>query len=277
MPELHVIKAHAYGNDFLYVPHADAVTASTDLPALARRLCERHTGLGADGLILYTQTVDGATMQLLNADGSAAEVSGNGVRGLAALVARTWLAAQGSEALVGQTVVIATDAGRKLLTLVEADSGHRFQFRADMGAPRDLRSVTLDVAGERIEAVQLSMGNPQLVLFAALDAERLTRLGAALQTHAVCPEGTNFEMADVVSVQEVQILIYERGVGPTSSSGTGSCAAAVAAAAFRGAARDLEVYAPGGAQRVEWHDDTVYLTGWAEVLFEGTYFMSPTP
>ncbi|MPZ19583.1 MAG: diaminopimelate epimerase [Luteitalea sp.] len=276
MLDLHVTKAHAYGNDFLYVPHAAALTACPDLPALARRLCDRHTGLGADGLILYTRTADGAAMRLLNADGSAAEVSGNGVRGLAALIARTWLAAQDVGALTGRTVAIGTDAGRKLLTLVQVDSEHRFLFRADMGTPQELRTITLDVAGERIEAVQLSMGNPQLVLLAKLDVDRLVRLGAALQSHPACPGGTNFEMVDVVSHQEVQILIYERGVGPTSSSGTGSCAAAVAAATSGGTARDLQVSAPGGAQRVEWRDDTVYLTGWADVLFEGTWFTRRT-
>ena len=85
------------------------------------------------------------------------------------------------------------------------------------------------------------------------------------------PEGTNVEFADVEGPDRVRILIWERGVGPTSSSGTGSCAALVAAAAFGGAARDADVIAPGGAQRVEWRDDSVYLTGWAEVLCEGEW------
>ncbi|MPY88119.1 MAG: diaminopimelate epimerase [Luteitalea sp.] len=273
MAKLHVIKAHAYGNDFLYVPRADALTACPDPAALARRLCDRHTGVGADGLILYAHTSEGAAMRLLNADGSAAEVSGNGVRGLAAVVARAWLDAREIETPTGRTIAIATDAGRKLLELMQADSSHWFLFRADMGAPRDLRMVTLDVAGERIEVAQLSMGNPQVVLLAPLDPERLIRLGTALQSHPACPEGTNFEIAEVESPRQVRILIYERGVGPTSSSGTGSCAAAVAAAAFSSGARDLQVDAPGGAQRVEWRDGTVYLTGWVEVLFEGTWLM----
>ena len=85
------------------------------------------------------------------------------------------------------------------------------------------------------------------------------------------PAGTNIEFAEVESAQVVRILIWERGVGPTSSSGTGSCAALVAAAAFGGAARQADVIAPGGAQRVEWLDDSVYLTGWAEILFDGEW------
>ena len=99
----------------------------------------------------------------------------------------------------------------------------------------------------------------------------MLRVGAALQHHPAFPDAVNLELAHVVSPGEVEILIYERGVGPTHSSGTGSCAAAVAAAAYGGAARVVDVVAPGGRQHVEWLDDGVYLTGWAEVLCEGTW------
>jgi len=101
--------------------------------------------------------------------------------------------------------------------------------------------------------------------------ERFRRLGASLERHPMFREGANVEFAEVEARESVRILIWERGVGPTSSSGTGSCAALVAAAAFGGAARDADVIAPGGTQRVEWLDDNVYLTGWAEVLAEGEW------
>ena len=120
--------------------------------------------------------------------------------------------------------------------------------------------------------VTLWMGNPQAVwLVDTLDTREMLRVGAALQQHPAFPDAVNLELARVVSPGEVEILIYERGVGPTHSSGTGSCAAAVAAGAYGGAARALDVVAPGGRQRVEWRDDGVYLTGWAEVLCEGTW------
>ena len=132
--------------------------------------------------------------------------------------------------------------------------------------------LPLDVAGEPIDPVVLDMGNPQCVLLGPLpDEPRFRRLGAALERHAMFPEGTNVEFAHVEAPDRVRILIWERGVGPTSSSGTGSCAALVAAASFGGAARDADVVAPGGAQRVEWRADSVYLTGWAEVLVEGEW------
>ena len=118
----------------------------------------------------------------------------------------------------------------------------------------------------------MNIGNPQCVVLGPLpDEERFRRLGAALERHQMFREGTNVEFAAVETPASVRILIWERGVGPTSSSGTGSCAALVAAAAFGGAARDAEVIAPGGAQRVEWRDDSVYLTGWAEVICEGEW------
>jgi diaminopimelate epimerase len=118
----------------------------------------------------------------------------------------------------------------------------------------------------------MDFGNPQTVLLGPLpDRERFARLGSALEHHQMFPAGTNIEFAQVEASQLVRILIWERGVGPTLSSGTGSCAALVAAAAFGGAARQAEIIAPGGAQRVEWLDDNVYLTGWAEVLFDGDW------
>jgi diaminopimelate epimerase len=118
----------------------------------------------------------------------------------------------------------------------------------------------------------MTFGNPQCVILGPLpDEARFARLGPALERHEMFPERTNVEFAHVDSPGAVRILIWERGVGPTLSSGTGSCAALISAAAFGGAARDADVIAPGGRQRVEWHEDSVYLTGWAEVLFDGTW------
>jgi diaminopimelate epimerase len=262
-------KAHAYGNDFLYVE--ESLVRDVELVSLAQAMCERHTGIGADGLIVYGRNADGATMRLLNADGSRAEVSGNGLRGLAALL----LQGDGRDSAI---VTIRTDAGPKRLTRI-ARAGSRQTFRARMGAPADVREVSLMAGGETVTAVTLNMGNPQCVLLGALpDEERFGRLGAALEHHALFPEGTNIEFAHVESPERVKILIWERGCGPTQSSGTGSCAAAVAAAAYGGAVRDLEVVAPGGPQRVEWLNEGVYLTGWAELVCDGTWRRSlPAP
>jgi diaminopimelate epimerase len=255
-------KAHAYGNDFLYIRAGDVEKRALD--ALAREVCDRHTGIGADGLILYAPTPDGATMRLLNADGSRAEVSGNGVRALAALLLRDDDRREAS-------VVIHTEAGDKALTRTARDASHH-TFRAAMGLPRALRQTSVTVAGESLQLCVMDFGNPQCIVLGPLpDDDRFSRLGAALEQHALFPKGTNVEFAVVESREVVRIRIWERGVGPTLSSGTGSCASLVAAASFGGAARDAQVVAPGGAQRVEWRDDSVYLTGWAEVLFDGMW------
>lgn len=257
-----VAKAHAYGNDFVFVP-LDA--AASDLAALARTLCDRHRGVGGDGLILYSLRPCGATMRLLNADGSPSELSGNGLRCLAALVARAQALAPGA------TVTVDTDAGVKTLELLD-NAGERYTFRAALGPPADIRQIEIPVLGQTLTASVLWMGNPQCVVLGPLpDEDYFNRFGPALATHSMFPAGTNVEFASVEAPDRVRILIWERGVGPTHASGTGASASAVAAAAHGGAARSSDVIAPGGTQRVEWRDDGVHLTGWAEVLFEGTW------
>lgn len=259
---LDVVKAHAYGNDFLL---ADAgAVRDRDVRALARALCERQTGVGADGLILHSPEPGGAAMRLLNADGSRSEVSGNGVRCLAA-----WLVETG-QVTGAAPVIIRTEAGEKRLELVRRE-GRRLTFRAAMGPPADVAQRRLAVGGTELAVVTLRVGNPQCVLLGEASEARLQQFGLALATHPVFPEGTNVELAAVESPLRVRILIWERGVGPTRASGTGACAAAVAAAAFGGAGRDVEVVSPGGAQRVEWRDEGLYLTGWAEVIMEGRW------
>jgi diaminopimelate epimerase len=265
---LRFTKAHAYGNDFIYV-RTDAVEGAP-LDALARELCDRHTGIGADGLVVFEPTSDGASMRLFNADGSRAEVSGNGVRALGAILMRPG-EAPGPEV---DGVTIHTEAGPKRLTRTGGSSlnGARQTFRTAMGLPRDLRQAQITAGGEALRIAVMDFGNPQAVLLGPLpDRERFARLGSTLEHHQMFPAGTNIEFAQVEGPQSIRILIWERGVGPTFSSGTGSCAALVAAAAFGSASREADVIAPGGAQRVEWRDDSVYLTGWVEILFDGEW------
>jgi diaminopimelate epimerase len=267
MPGLTFWKAHAYGNDFLYARADDVESHHLDPAALAVRMCARHTGIGGDGLIVFARTAGPTRMRLFNADGSASEMSGNGVRGLAALVAEE----DGTP--MGGVVTVATDAGTKTLTLLASEGEHRLVFRADMGRVTDLRPLTVRIGEDVLTGAAMRVGNPQ---FVALDRElseaRLHRIGPPLQRHAEFPEAVNVELAVVEAPDRVRILIWERGVGPTESSGTGSCASGVAAAAFGGANRELDVIAPGGTQRVEWsQDDSVFLTGWAELIVEGTW------
>ena len=259
------VKGHAYGNDFLLANHDEFPDAA--LGALARAMCHRHHGIGADGLIAYRRTAAGASMLLRNADGSRAEVSGNGVRCLAAWLVET------AGAGAGQRVVVETEGGAKTLTLLAA-AAPRYTFRTQMGQPLDLHEEQIDVGAEPVRVVLLSVGNPQCIVLVDSfeDAERrFEHLGPRLATHARFPDGANVELAVVERPDRLRILIWERGVGPTSASGTGACAAAVAAAAFGGAARDVAVVSPGGSQRVEWGPEGILLTGWAELVCRGVW------
>jgi diaminopimelate epimerase len=257
---LGLVKAHAYGNDFLLVAAADVDTLP-DLARLARQVCDRHRGIGADGLMIVAENAAGAATRLLNADGSPSELSGNGVRCVGA-----WLARE-RQLQPGATLTIGTGAGPKALELASIDpEGCRFTFRAAMGRAEAVREERLEVEGETITAVVLRVGNPQCVVFGEVSEARLQTLAARLAVHAFFPGGTNVELAMVEDPSRVRILIWERGVGPTEASGTGACAAAVAAAAFAGASRIVDVVAPGGTQRVELTDDGIYLTGWAEII-----------
>ncbi len=257
-----LIKAHALGNDFLLVP-AEAVAGPADRPPFVRAVCDRHRGIGADGVIFYTLTPRGAAMELLNADGSYSEVSGNGVRCLGALLAS-------GAARLDRDLEIDTDAGVKRLALLERN-GSCYTFRTFMGAPTQIDRVTLEVAGEHLRVVTLRVGNPQCVLLGDVTEARLYSTAAALAVHAHFPDGTNVELAQVETPGLVRILIWERGVGPTEASGTGACAAAVAAHRYGGASRDVQVTSPGGTQRVEWLEDGLYLTGWAQMVAEATW------
>ena len=256
-----IVKGHAYGNDFLLARESDV--EGVDLPDLARAMCSRHEGIGADGLLIYALERSAVRMRLFNADGSSSEVSGNGIRCLAALVVR--------ERPGTSRITIDTPAGQKILELQDTH-GDALTFRAFMGIPQNIRQIEFETAGEKVRAVALSVGNPQCVLLDdPLLESRLHALGPAIEHHALFPKRTNVSFADVESPHRVKILIWERGVGPTQASGTGACGAAVAAAAYGGASRDVEVISPGGSQRVEWRDDGLYLTGWAKLVFEGQW------
>ena len=267
MRTLPIVKAHAYGNDFLLLAKEDA---SADIRALAKLLCDRHRGLGGDGLILYGFNKQTVSMTLFNADGSSSELSGNGLRCLAAFVLRGGFLEGGKSESV---VTVVTDAGTKSLELLKKE-GNKYYFRASLGLPKNVRQIEISVLNRSILATVLSVGNPQCVVLGPLpDKETFNALAPALSTQQEFPAGTNVEFAEVEDPGRVRILIWERGVGPTSSSGTGAAASAVAAVLYGGAKRTVDVVAPGGTQNVEWHDDGIYLSGWAEVTFEGSYLI----
>jgi diaminopimelate epimerase len=247
------VKAHACGNDFLIV---DEQFAGQDRAEMARRLCSRHTGVGADGVEWVQAGPEGVRAILTNADGSIAEISGNGTR----CVAAWWVAEHGT----GE-VRVETGAGVKICRILSRN-GRMFQVETAMGEPQIDTLTVRDLTGVRV-----SIGNPHFVLFVDSFPKNWEKTGAQLSVNSAFPEGTNVEFVRIVDAESIEFRIYERGAGPTLSSGTGSCASAAAAMATRGLPRDLRVMAPGGEQRVRW-DGELYLTGPAEIIAEGGAF-----
>jgi diaminopimelate epimerase len=264
-------KAHACGNDFLIV--TEEAAAQTDRAELTRRLCARNTGVGADGIEFFSWTGPrSGRIRLHNADGSIAEISGNGTRCVAA-----WMA----EALAsppGDTLEISTDAGLRVCRVngINRAAGFTVEITTDMGIPAiALRTVTL-ADGTEIEGTEVSTGNPHFVI--AVDNEMFDVAGRAWQivgaqicAHTDFPHQTNVEFLRVLTPSEIEIRIFERGVGPTLSSGTGTSASATAALALHGCKSPLKVVAPGGPQTVAWGGpgSELQLTGPAALIARG--------
>lgn len=263
------VKAHACGNDFLVVEGKP----SESLSSLAVRLCARNTGVGADGVEYLDWTGErSARVQLFNADGSAAEISGNGTRCVAA-----WMAYQ-KHARAGETIFIETDAGARECRIIQVEK-HGFEFSSEMGVPVIADKTVRLADGSTVEGVVVSTGNPHFVLFvdhASFEVSQRAwkEIGHEICQHSDFPEQTNVEFVRVISPAEIEIRIFERGVGPTTSSGTGTCATAAATIATRGGRQTLRVVAPGGAQQVEWKGsgEPMVLTGPAELISVGEAF-----
>jgi diaminopimelate epimerase len=267
-------KAHACGNDFLIV--TEEAAQGCDADELTRRVCARNTGIGADGIEFFAWTgPKSGRIRLHNADGSIAEISGNGTRCVAA-----WMARERGYA-TGDQLSIATDAGPRVCNIdkISADGEFAVELTAGMGIPEfALRRVTL-ASGSEIRGVSVSAGNPHFVIVAdnsefAVAGRSWQSIGAEICGHGDFPQRTNVEFARIATPARIEIRIFERGVGPTTSSGTGSSAAATAAIALGLAKSPLTVVAPGGAQTVSWEGPgtELKLTGPASLIATGEAF-----
>jgi len=260
MTSIPFVKASACGNDFLLI---EGIHAAADLAAFTRRICDRHQGVGADGVEwLFPDRSSDVHARLFNADGSEAEISGNGTR----CVAAYWISEH-----EGERVTVRTGAGVKACVLT-GRQGPRFEFETDMGEPQTGDEFSIKLAFREVSGIPVSMGNPHFVVFVPDFAPGWQAEAAEMGKHHDFKHGINIELVRVLNKRAIEARFFERGVGETQSSGTGSCAAAVAAIASGQAESPVEVRAPGGAQTVGW-DGRVLLRGPARLIGRGQFFV----
>ena len=255
-------KAEACGNDFLIV---DAGHMGTDAAALSRRLCDRHRGIGADGVEWVSLDAQGRVhARLFNADGSEAEISGNGTRCVAA-----WCV----ETRGGSEVQVITVAGEKECMLLRR-SDYDFEFMTEMGRAEVLGVKTVKVGDSSEHGLDISTGNPHFVQFVEQFPSNWQIRASAIAESRDFPNGTNVELVRILGRNRIEFRIWERGAGETQSSGTGSCASAIAGIHAGKVTSPVEVYAPGGKQVVHWDGaDALLLEGPARLVCKGEFFL----
>lgn len=277
------LKVHGLGNDFVLVDareEKDLPKSGSELAELAVRVCDRHFGIGADGLVLIKESkAADINMQIFNSDGSEAEMCGNVIR-----CAARYIFEKGQ--LKGKHLHIETLAGIMVPEIIT--SGDRVEsVRVDMGEPVLERSLIpmegdpgpvvsepLRVGENTFTVTALSMGNPHCVIFVK-DIEKVPLVvwGRKIENHPAFPRKTNVEFVQVVNRGEIMMKVWERGAGHTLACGTGACAAAVACAMNNLTGRKVIVGLQAGSLLIEWDKDSgrVYMTGPAEVAFRGEY------
>lgn len=254
------VKASACGNDFLII---DAIHAPRDTAGFCRRICDRHQGIGADGVEWLSPANDAdISAKLFNADGSEAEISGNGTRCIAA-----YLYAEREK----EKLVIKTDAGLKTCALT-VHGDNQYEFEVAMGEPEVSERLSVHTPSGTVEGIPVSMGNPHFVVFANDVNPEWQKQAADIGKSGQFKKGVNVEIVVVQDRKNIDVLFFERGVGETQSSGTGSCAAAVATIASGRAESPVRVHTAGGIQTVRW-DKEVFLRGFAQLVCRGEYFV----
>jgi diaminopimelate epimerase len=274
-------KAHGYGNDYIVIDETD-LPKEIALDDLVRSMCDRHRGVGGDGVALLGKAESDAdfSLRIFNVDGGEAAMSGNGSRCAVAYLYynKIW---------TSETLRLSTQAGIKVYTLIEK-RGKEFRFKAEMGKPA-FNSTTipmkldpprekvidykLSLNGTDVTFTSLQMCNPNVCVFVEdFDELDYRSIGDQIEHHELFPLRTNVEFIKVVDRSRIQARIWERGVGETSSSGTGGSAAAIASMINGFTDRQVVVETPGGNLEVEWRgDDEVLLTGNAEIIYTGDY------
>lgn len=273
------LKVHGIGNDFVLMNY---LKGAPDLnwPELAQKMCDRHFGIGADGLVLLLpSTTADLRMRIFNPDGSEAEMCGNAIRCVARYVYQ--------RNLVGNRLIkVETMAGLRLPEIITNDQGEFTGVKVDMGEPildpvqipmsvinENIVNYPLQFSGGELMITAVSMGNPHCITFVSkLDKVPFFDWGPKLEVHPLFPKKTNVEFVEVLNSNEVRMRVWERGAAETLGCGTGACAVGVAGFLNHLTNRKITVHLPGGDLQIEWAENgRVYMTGPAEEVFTGTW------
>lgn len=263
-------KLHGFGNDYIVV-EKDELTETGDIGEFTRKICHRHLGVGGDGIALleklHSKEAD-YSCRIINPDGSEAGFSGNGTRCAVAYLyyKNLWS---------GENLRLKTKSGIKNYQFLEREQ-NTFWYLAELGRPHSISDFKVQISdsGDHLPAITMDVGNPVCAIFVeSFDAFDWRRIGSEIEVHPNFPDRTNVVFIKVSDRRNIEIRIWERGAGETSSSGTCSIAAAVACAFTGKTERKVSVQAPGGTTEAVWReaDDEMMITGRADLVFCGEW------
>ena len=268
MNAINFCKFHGFGNDYIVI-ESDALVEIKDIGEFTKKISNRNTGAGSDGIAVIGKSAGNAdySCRIINPDGSEAGFSGNGTR---CAVAYLYYKDQFSD----KNLKLETKSGIKNYEFLGREE-NTFWFLAELGKPESITNYELRITNYNLQTVTLNVGNPVCVLFVDdFDEINWRKVGAEIETHPHFPERTNVVFVKIVNKQNIEIRIWERGAGETSSSGTCSIAAAVASAFTGKTEREVSVHAEGGTTEAVWReiDDEMMITGRADLAFCGEWF-----
>lgn len=267
------IKMQGLGNDFIVV-EAESFAEAAHFQHLSTAWCDRHFGIGADGILVTGRDSEGIFMRIFNPDGSEAEMCGNGIRCIALYARKAGLVSK-------EEFAVKTKAGQRIVQIVPSPSA---AVRVDMGQPilkpadipvngaRDHINIAMEVHGQHFQVTAVSMGNPHAIVpVEDVNQVPLEIWGPLLEKAPLFPAGTNVEFVQIINEAELKVRVWERGAGVTLACGTGACAALVACHLRGKIGRQARLHLPGGDLWIEWNPDSnhVYMTGKAVEVFQG--------
>lgn len=276
MSKIQFTKMHGLGNDYIYIDaiknkDLKEIFTRYSLGALVRYLSDRHFGIGGDGVIfLDSTTVADFKMRIFNSDGTEAEMCGNGIRAFAKYIYDNSLAK-------GEILKIETLAGIKEIKREKYFTGINNEeideYVVNMGQPKVWGKTELEILDNKIETINISIGNPHAVIFVEnVDNIQIDKIGPIIENYKYFPQKTNVEFVQILDKNLIKVRVWERGSGETLACGTGSCAAVIAGVTNNLTKRKVKVLLQGGELEIDWNeqDNNVYMKGIATKVFDGT-------